>query len=276
MNNFKNLNEALYHLCDSLHDAPEVNSRGSKQKERIFQSFVIEDPTDLNITIPARKFNENYAIAEWLWYLSANGNAKNIGKLAKIWNMISDRHGQVESNYGIYLAPQWRWVVNELLNDNDTRRATFVINHSYHKYKNEKDYPCTHYIQFLIRDDKLHIGVNMRSNDVVYGLCNDVFTFALFQQLMLNELRSEGLKIKLGNYFHHAGSLHVYERHYNMLSKIKDESNKEYVDATNKKFVLKSGFTWNSTYGKFPSNDVSKEDIYNYVKKIKVEIFENE
>ena len=134
--------EALYHLCDSLHDAPEVNSRGSKQKERIFQSFVIEDPTDLNITIPARKFNENYAIAEWLWYLSADGDAKNIGKLAKIWNMISDRHGQVESNYGIYLSPQWRWVVNELLNDNDTRRATFVINHSYHKYKNEKDKRC--------------------------------------------------------------------------------------------------------------------------------------
>ena len=49
----------------------------------------------------------------------------------------------------------------------------------------------------------------MRSNDLVFGLCNDVFTFSLFQQLMLNELNQSGLSLELGSYHHHAGSLHV-------------------------------------------------------------------
>ena len=140
--------------------------------------------------------------------------------MATIWRQISDKNGQVESNYGFYLKPQWEWVKQEILGDVDTRRATIVINQPYHKNKNPKDYPCTQYIQFFVRENKLNMGVNMRSNDLVFGLCNDVFTFALFQQLMLIELRDAGLDIELGSYYHHAGSLHVYERHYDMVSEI--------------------------------------------------------
>ena len=107
----------------------------------------------------------------------------NIGKLAKIWLDIQDDNGMCESNYGCYLlGDQWHWVVSELLNDRDSRRATIVINQPYHKGKNKKDYPCTQYVHFFIRDNKLHLGVNMRSNDAVFGFCNDVFTFCMFQQ----------------------------------------------------------------------------------------------
>ena len=184
MNKFESMNQLLHRYSNLLLDAPEVQARNSKQKEIIFESFELSDPTRVNITIPSRKFNKRYAVAEWLWYLSANPLALNIGKLAQIWRMISDEFCEVESNYGVYLKPQWNWVKNEIVKDRDTRRATFVINQPHHKFKNSSDYPCTHYIQFFVRDNKLHLGVNMRSNDLVYGLCNDVFTFSLFQQLM--------------------------------------------------------------------------------------------
>ena len=60
----------------------------------------------------------------------------------------------------------------------------------------------------------------MRSNDIIFGFCNDVFNFALFQQLMLNELRATYPDLKLGSYYHHAGSLHLYDMHYDMKDNI--------------------------------------------------------
>jgi thymidylate synthase len=237
MHKFKSLNEAF---CEGLYlvdsQGLNVSSRGTNQKELLFHQIEIEDPTALTIEPPARRFQPLYAVAEWLWYLSANRSARNIGKWASIWNDITDEDGNVESNYGSYLfgsqdvkteyhhkGTQWQWVIDELLRDRDTRRATIMINQPYHKFKNPKDYPCTNNMHFFIRENKLFLGVNMRSNCSVHGFCNDVWTFCLFQQLMLNELNTrlpKDQQVELGSYIHSAGSYHVYERHWNMMNLI--------------------------------------------------------
>lgn len=273
-NKFESLNDILSFYSRVLVDSPIVNARGSLQKEQIFQSFELTDPTNINVTIPARKFNSRYGVAEWLWYLSAESSSKNIGKLAKIWNIISDDAGNVESNYGVYLKPQWGWIKEELLSDPDSRRATAVINQIHHKHKNKKDYPCTHYVQFFIRDQKLHLGVNMRSNDLVFGLCNDVFTFSLFQQAMLNELNLSGMNLSLGSYFHHAGSLHVYDHHFPMIEKI-SKTDELSIDKNRKTFKLSDGLTWEKIQENFafPVSDTEKSLIYDYVSNCMNRIF---
>ena len=231
MQTYKNLNEAFVESLKLLSKGSIVNSRGSKQREILWHSMMIEDPTALSIEVPARKFRPSYAVTEWLWYLSHNPDVSNIGKLAKIWRDIADEENRVESNYGVWIhgninertgLNQWEWVRDELIRDRDTRRASITINGYQHKGKNNKDYPCTQYIHFFIRDNKLHLGVHMRSNDAVFGFCNDVFTFCMYQQLMLNELnaRVSGDKIELGHYYHSAGSFHIYESHFAMMDKI--------------------------------------------------------
>ena len=180
MKKFNSLQDVFLNYCRHITDAPLVNSRGSTQRELLFESFEITDPTAIDIKVEDRKFSTGYALTEWLWYLSCDRNTNNIGKMAKIWNQISDNKGEVESNYGTYIAPQWSWILGELTDDRDSRRATIVINQVHHKFSNEKDYPCTQYKQFFIRENKLHMGVKMRSNDLIFGLCNDVFTFCLF------------------------------------------------------------------------------------------------
>lgn len=235
---YSNLNEAFTEsLKDLDSDCLLVNSRGTLQKERLWYSLMIKDPTALSIEVPARKFKPSYAVAEWLWYLSQDPNVRNIGKLASIWKDIADDKDEVESNYGLWLhgivnsktnLNQWQWVVEELLRDRDTRRASITINSSHHKGKNNADYPCTQYVHFFIRENRLHLGVHMRSNDAVFGFCNDVFTFCMYQQLMLNELNEfikangdiEKERIELGHYYHTADSFHVYEKHFNMMAKI--------------------------------------------------------
>ena len=237
MDTFKDLNSAF---CESLaklkRKGSNVSSRGSNQREMLFHSICITDPTALSIAPPIRKFKPTYAIAEWLWYLSCDRQVKNIGKFADVWNQIQDAKGECESNYGEYMftpqagmdpyVNQWHWVRSELLKDRDTRRATITINQPYHKFANAKDYTCTQYIHFFIRDNKLHLGVNMRSNDAVFGFCNDVWTFCMFQQLMLNDLNALGANVTLGHYYHHAGSYHVYERHWRMMDLIIDNYRK--------------------------------------------------
>ena len=256
MDTFKDLNSAF---CESLaklkRKGSNVSSRGSNQREMLFHNICITDPTALTIAPPIRKFKPTYAIAEWLWYLSRDRQVKNIGKFADVWNQIQDANGECESNYGEYMfnqqvgmkpnTTQWEWVRNELLSDRDTRRATITINQPRHKHANPKDYTCTQYIHFFIRDNKLHLGVNMRSNDAVFGFCNDVWTFCLFQQLMLNDLNMLGANVELGHYYHHAGSYHVYERHWRMMDLIinnyRKNHRKNYPDL--KTYELKSTIT---------------------------------
>jgi thymidylate synthase len=288
MNIYSNLNEAFVEELGHLKTSGNiVFSRGSKQLERNFTSIVIEDPTQLGIEVPIRKFNKNYAIAEWLWYISTNSKVDNISKLASIWEDISDPFGEAESNYGSYIfsqdhnevSSQWDWVIEELIKDPDSRRATIVINQPYHKSKNPKDYPCTHYIHFFIRNGKLDMGISMRSNDAIFGFCNDVFTFSLFQQLMLNELNSRSMNVELGKYYHNAGSFHVYERHFKMMNTIlenyyiKAHAN-GYPDAET--FILNPTLTYKkirSLRCEIPTVDMSKEEIFEFVEKQKEVLF---
>ena len=101
---YNNLNQAFYFTLESIvNDGVFVESRGSNQKEVLFHSFSIKDSTDIDIVFKSRKFSNDYAIAEWLWYLSKDSRIHNIGKLAKIWTIIQDSTGMVESNYGYHM-----------------------------------------------------------------------------------------------------------------------------------------------------------------------------
>ncbi|HIA11098.1 MAG TPA: hypothetical protein EYN69_03375 [Flavobacteriales bacterium] len=272
MYTYQDLNEAFVESLRLLsHEGMIVESRGSKQKEILFYSMMIKDPTALSINVPARKFKSTYATTEWLWYLSKSKSAANIGKLASIWKQIADGRDEVESNYGRYIldSTQWNYCKTEMLGDPDTRRATVAINQPFHKTGNPKDYPCTQYIQFFIRNNKLHLGVNMRSNDAVFGFCNDVFTFSLFQQLMLNDLNAElNNSLGLGHYYHAAGSYHVYETHWKMMDKIiENYYTKVCVDGwpSLNKFKLSSNIT-TRTVDRFclPTREMTKEEINIY------------
>lgn len=86
--------------------------------------------------------------------------------------------------------------------------------------KETKDFPCTIFLQFFIRDKKLHLICSMRSNDLILGFTYDAATFTLFQEKMLLELRQKIPDLKMGHYFHFASSMHVYKKHYKMIGKI--------------------------------------------------------
>ena len=70
-----------------------------------------------------------------------------------------------------------------------------------------KDVPCTSSLQFFIRNERLELLTNMRSNDAYLGLPHDVFCFTMLQELLARKLN-----IEPGAYRHFVGSMHLYDR----------------------------------------------------------------
>ena len=120
----------------------------------------------------------------------------------------------------VYGEGQWINTVNILKKDKDSRQAIMNIHRPSDRHAGNKDVACTLTLQWLIRENKLHLIVNMRSNDIVLGFTNDVFQFTMLQECMAVQLRETYPDLELGCYYHNAGSMHVYDRHFDMVNKI--------------------------------------------------------
>jgi len=184
--------------------------------------FTIKKPMDnvIHDGLKTRNWKQEYAEAEWQWYLSGNRNVHKLedlyGKVPEIWKHMADEDGNVNSNYG------WQWkrndqldMVIQLLKDNPrTRQAAISIYDAKEWKAYEYDTPCTYAVQFTIVGQKLNMCVTMRSNDLWYGFCNDQYCFSKLQLLVADEL---GLLV--GEYFHFAHNLHLYN---NIIEKINE------------------------------------------------------
>lgn len=208
-----------------------ASPRGMKVKETLGVSFKITDPRRRWIYNSARGFKHQYAIAEALWYMAGNDSTEWISYYAPFWRDISDDGKTANSAYGARIfrphpriadgrMSQWEWVKSELKRDPDSRRAVIHIKSPIDSLDAVKDVPCTLALQFMVREGALHLVANMRSSDLILGIANDIPAFTLLQELMALELG-----LKLGEYIHTSNSLHVYERHWDMLDQICDSRN---------------------------------------------------
>lgn len=180
------------------------------------ECFTLENPQEKVINVPERKFNKDYADYEWEWYLKGDRNANEISERAKIWKqmMVPDTNGEVNSNYGYFwnYNDQLDRVIKDLKTNKNTRRA-IVVHYDINELDRYKfDTPCNDVLNFYVKDDKLNLTVFARSIDLVYGFCNDQYTFA-----KLMELISKETGYPMGQMHWMITNLHIYPRHYNML-----------------------------------------------------------
>ena len=209
---FRNANEAY----EYIHDRILQDGVAFGDTKALFNvGFYITDPKDRKIINRERKWSEEYAEAEWQWYLSGMPNIKMLGKIygkiPEIWKRMADEQGYVNSNYGY----QWERGQNHisqldyiigLLKDNPSTRQACVSIYDGKEHPDYKtDTPCTYAIQFTIVHNRLDMCVTMRSNDLWYGFCNDQYQFSKLQEMV-----SKRLKIETGVYYHFAHNMHLY------------------------------------------------------------------
>jgi len=206
-----------------LHQAGQfvIDKTGVKVVEIIGASFIADEDCIFG------ELNRDYIHREKLWYESQSLNVKDIpGKTPAIWEQVADKDGFINSNYGwcIYSdanGNQYQNVLSELIKSPFSRRATMIYNrpsmHTDYNKSGMSDFMCTYAVQFFIRDNKLSCCVYMRSNDAIFGYRNDYAWQRYVQQKLLNELNNRGSNYELGNMYWNAASLHVYERHFNLI-----------------------------------------------------------
>ena len=208
MHKFRTANDAYEYLHDRIIQ-DGVDFAGTKALFNV--GVYITDSQDNKIINRERNWKEDYAEAEWQWYLSGDRNIAKLGdlygKVPEIWKRMADEDGNVNSNYG------WQWqrtnqidhVINLLKYNPDTRQAAISIYDckEYKEYTN--DTPCTYAVQFTILHGRLDMCVTMRSNDLWYGFCNDQYCFSKLQKMISNKLN-----IEPGVYYHFAHNMHLY------------------------------------------------------------------
>jgi len=171
----------------------------------------------------SRKLNLNYIKREFLWYLKGDKFDLSICEHASMWKDLVNSDGSINSNYGQYIfgkQNQFTRVLNTLIKDKESRRASIIILNKDHLASNTRDYPCTYSINFRIRDNKLNMTIRMRAQDCMFGMCNDLPCFSFVHEMMLCSLREYYPSLIYGSYYHACDSFHVYEKHFKTLNKI--------------------------------------------------------
>lgn len=209
MNEFYNASHAFECIYKWLH---ETGKDFGSTKCFFDMSFVLQNPLDNEINLSWRNWNKDYAEYEWQWYLSGDRNAVDIAKKAKIWYNCMDDDGNVNSNYGYQWSrgDQIQYIVDELKRNPQSRRASISIYDAKERNNWENDTPCTYAINFTIWNNKLHMSVMMRSNDLWFGFCNDQYCFSKLQDMISKEL-----SIKIGTYHHFTNNMHLYNKFLN-------------------------------------------------------------
>jgi len=150
------------------------------------------------------------ALGELCWYLAASKNAEFISYYILNYRKLAE-DGEIFGGYGPRLL-NWKGInqvsrVVEILKKPDSRQAVIQLFDALDLCAKHEDVPCTCTLQFMLRQGKLHLLVNMRSNDVHWGLPHDVFCFTMLQEIVARSVSAE-----LGVYKHVVGSLHLYTK----------------------------------------------------------------
>lgn len=190
-----------------------------------------------------REPNYDYAQREVEWYESQSLNVYDIkGNVPAIWKQCADVNGDINSNYGWMIwskenGSQYQNCLWQLVNDPVSRQATMIYNRpsmhidavSNHKH----DFCCTYAVQCFLNETEiinaklegciskcytLSYLVYMRSNDAVFGFNNDLYWHKYVQNKLCEDIGKQlNCTVIPDNIIWHAGSLHVYERHFNLL-----------------------------------------------------------
>lgn len=138
-----------------------------------------------------------------------------------------DEKKEINSNYGWCVfseenGSQYDNCLEVLKKDKTTRNAIIMYNRPeiYKDYKRNgmHDMICTFMSHFFIRNNKLYMIHNMRSNDIRYGfICSDLAWNCFVYQNMYEDLKSTYPDLEVGTIIWTSDSMHLYSRHFDDL-----------------------------------------------------------
>jgi len=212
----EHINDIYLDIIKALSTSPEyiASPRGMEVKEILNARLVLTNPRNCLITLKDRKLNYRFATIEKFEFIAGNHKPSRLLELNPNLAGFVNEYGFFDGHYEQRMHYWLPYIIGLLSTDPDSRQAVINIYGQQDRHKS-KDIPCTLTMQFLIREEKLHMIVNMRSNDVLWGVPYDTASFCFIMEVV-----AASLGVELGTYSLNAGSLHLYTEREEQLTKL--------------------------------------------------------
>ena len=175
----------------------------------------------------------------WIWQKKSN----KISDLhSHIWDQWANAEGTIGKAYGYQLGKKYEFKTKEgiklmdqvdyvlylLKHDQSSRRImTNIFNHE--ELKDMELEPCAYGTQWLVKEGKLHLILNQRSQDMLTANGWNLMQYAALQYMFA---QVSGLEV--GTLTHNIGDCHIYDRHIPLVEKLLEA---EPVDVTPKLII---------------------------------------
>ena len=210
-----------------------VRTRWDDGEEANYVSIVgVQNKYDVGKEFPMITLRNNTktfknAIDEILWIWQKKSN--KVSELnSHIWDQWANKEGTIGKAYGYQLAKKYEFKTKEgiklmdqvdyvlylLKNDQSSRRImTNLFNHE--ELKDMELEPCAYGTQWLVKEGKLHLILNQRSQDMLTANGWNLMQYAALQYMFA---QVSGLEV--GTLTHNIGDCHIYDRHIPLVEKL--------------------------------------------------------
>lgn len=184
-------------------------------RELICYSFMISEPKDKDklLEVFGKNTPENKAWCEKEFEERINQTQQNPGESYKFRNNVWDQFmtdGKFAYTYGERIGDQVETVIDMLKENQNSRNAIISIwdrQIDKDRIGGKMRVPCSMFYQVLIRNGKVHLVYNIRSNDVMTHWCFDIWMAISLQEYIAGKL---GLPV--GDFYQFIGSFHAYQK----------------------------------------------------------------
>ncbi|MDD5589588.1 MAG: thymidylate synthase [Candidatus Portnoybacteria bacterium] len=175
--------------------------------------------------IPIRIF-----VAEQIWFIMGSDDPDIfLSKYTKIWDDFRESDGKIASAYGYRMRKyfgrdQLRDLVNHLKDQRGSRHGVVVFwdpaDDGLGTGTKKKNIPCPYTFTANIIENKLHLHLVIRSNDMMLGCPHDMAGFALMQAILAAKIGCGVGKMTLS-----ISNAHIYDIHYEYAREIVERRN---------------------------------------------------
>jgi len=226
---FENFEDAFIEISNLIIDKPEyvTDSRIGEVHEISALSYEVEDLQSYIFENESLgRLSYDYADKFYQWMIGGCTDneiiLKDYPNVAKF--MEKPKSEGLPENFNTFYGPriltQLPYVVRELRENQTTRRAVISILDKDDLLLLDKDesleFPCCDSATFFIRDNKLHVHVHMRSQNMGQVLKLDMYLWGRFTCELAEELG-----IAIGKFTSSIVSAHVFKRDFEYLKSIK-------------------------------------------------------
>jgi thymidylate synthase len=205
------MHNGLVYQSESYQDKKVADDDGFLTKELLGYTFLVKDP-DIDAYADYRLLDKDWIEKDFAERVS--GTKMNPGEAWKIrrqmWEPFLETDGKFSYSYPERIGDQPKQVI-ELLKIHPTSRHGFINIYMPDIDNERRDgsrrVPCSMWYMAMIRDGKLVLFYNIRSNDY-----NGHFGYDLVMARKMQEYIAREVGVPVGDFIYQSGSLHAFKK----------------------------------------------------------------